>query len=282
MRLLFVSVLRVASKIDRWQRYLIASDLHSYCLDKRAWTIFLGVASDGCEGRAWDCVILNGDTCDFASLARFDRSGGGVMKRSELGDDFTLEEEILCIQTDIFRPLRKAAAKAPIIFRNGNHEQRWERVTTSKPEALMSLLKTMKKRNSFYLPDILELQKYGIQYDEKETMKLHDCYTLTHGWRTNKTCAEYYLQRFGSGTSGHTHKASVAQKVLQGKLETWMESGCLCRIKDVSYLQYGAHPDWTQGYLTVVIDTKYKRAYPQFHAIDDAYRSRFNAIVYGS
>ncbi len=265
----------------RWNRSLVVSDIHGCHVEKRAWKVFLDVCSDGCEGRPWDAVYLNGDTCDMSQLAKFDKKGGGMISKNNEDDDITLEEEIFYIKTSIFTPLRKALGeKTKIVFRLGNHDFRFKTVSETKPEALMTLLKTMRKHKSLYLEDILELDAYGIEYDDKDMRTLFDCYTITHGWKTNKTCAEWYLTRLGSGTSGHTHKATVAARVMKGRSEFWHESGCMCKIMNVPYLPYGTLPEWTQGFVSVVIDTESKRPFPQFHLIDDQFKCRFNNIVY--
>jgi predicted phosphodiesterase len=225
-----------------WKRVLIASDLHGCYLDKRAYSVFLQVAASF----EWDLCILNGDVLDFSQLSSHDKKIGGFQR--EFADEFTLEEEIAFTKEEIFKPLRKALDKSKILMRLGNHETRYLSIAESNSQALVNLLKTMKKNKSLYLEDVLSLDKFGIDlsYNGEDTF---GSFTVIHGVKTSKGAAKANLMTYGSGTSGHTHRMNAYTENMRGKISGWWESGCLRKVKNVEYLPLGARPDWSQGYL---------------------------------
>ena len=233
-----------------FERVLILSDLHGPFLDSRCWKIVLNVIGD------WkpDTIILNGDVADFSQISRHDRKIR--FKGGEYDVPWDLYEEIMFIRHQILDPLRKAAGKAKIIFRKGNHEQRWDDIAASNPGALEEMLVTARRLQSFELPDILQFKKFVITYDPKPIMLLHDLFTVIHGVKTSKMAPRDNLRLFGSGTSGHTHRLGVWTDVMHGKLQGWFESGCLRNIDDVEYLPFGSAPDWGNGFLTLYINKK--------------------------
>jgi len=225
---------------------LIASDLHGCYLDKKAYSVFLQVASSF----PWDLCILNGDVLDFSQLSSHDKKLGGFSR--EFSDDFSLEEEIHFTKAEIFKPLRKALDKTKILMRLGNHETRYLSIAESNTQALVNLLKTMKKNKSLYLEDVLGLDKFGIElsYRGEDTF---GSFTVIHGVKTSKGAAKANLLTYGSGTSGHTHRMNAYTENMRGKVSGWWESGCLRKVKDVEYLPLGARPDWSQGFLELTL-----------------------------
>lgn len=233
---------------DGFQKIIILSDLHGPFLDKRCWKIVLDVIADF----APSTVILNGDVADFSQISKHDRKirfiGG------EYDVPWGLYEEIMMIRGEILGPLRKAAGKAKIIFRKGNHEQRWDDIVATNPGALQEMLVTARRLRSFEIPDILQFEKYGITYDPKPYMRLYDMFTIMHGTRTSRNAAMQNLQQFGSGTSGHTHKMTIATASSFGQPSWWIESGCLRRTDNVEYAAWGTKTEWLNGFLSLYIN----------------------------
>lgn len=237
-------------------------------MDKRAFRIALAAASE----RPWSWVVLNGDTCDFSQLGKFDRRISAYQRQFE--EEITLDEEILTIKTEILKPLRKAVGpKTRILFRLGNHETRWLSTMESNPRVLAELYKAARKYNSFHLEDVLALDAFKIEMSYNERDVLGGCFTLTHGHKTNKTVIRDYLHAYGSGSSGHKHTMDIWRRYHRGKLETWTESGCLCKIRKVPYLPFGNEPEWVQGMVSVVIKDGFPHA--EAHVINDKYECRF-------
>jgi len=70
-------------------------------------------------------------------------------------------------------------------------------------------------------------------------------FTVIHGVKASQGVAKQNLIRYGSGTSGHSHRMNSFCQVMHGKLQGWFESGCLRTVKDVEYLPMGDRPDWS-------------------------------------
>lgn len=229
---------------SEFQKILVASDLHGCYLDKRAYRVFLAVAAS----TKWDLVVLNGDVADFSQISSHEakiRSNG-----HEFFDVPTLEEELEFIKQEIFAPLRKAVGpKTRILMRKGNHEDRWDNISETNATALSELLKTFRRNKSLYLADVLCLDKYKIELSEKAEDTFGGCFTFIHGDSLSKTAAKNNLMRYGSGTSGHTHKMTMFTDVVYGKRHGWWESGCLRTTKNVEYLPFGKRTDWSHGFL---------------------------------
>jgi hypothetical protein len=234
--------------MGNWQRILIGSDLHGPYLDRQAYRCFLAVASE----YPWDRAILNGDTCDFTQLSSHAKKVGAFQR--DFVDDVSLPEELHIIRGEIFAPLRKAIGKTPITMRLGNHETRWLSVAENNPTALAELVKSMRRCKSLYLEDALELDKYGIKLSYNAVDVLYRTFTVIHGVKTSPTAAKQNLLRYGSGTSGHTHRMNSWTQVMHGKNQGWFESGCLRTVKNIEYLPMGDRPDWSQGFLTLTIN----------------------------
>lgn len=253
-------------------RILVVSDLHACHLDQKAWEVVLGVASS----RPWTHLVFNGDTCDFAQLGKFDKRISAYQR--EFADDITLDEEILFVKTAILKRARKAVGpKTKILFRLGNHSTRWLSTMESNPRVLAELYKAARKHGSFHLEDVLSLDSMGIRisYNERDVI---GGFTFTHGHKTNKTCIRDYLHAYGSGTSGHRHTMDVFRKYHRGRLETWIESGCLCKLRKIPYLPFGNEPEWINGFVSVAVENGFP--HPEGHVINDNYECRFDGELF--
>lgn len=231
-----------------WLDYLIGSDMHGHFVDTKAWGVFLRVAKEG----NFDQIILNGDVADFSQISKHDKNIGGYTR--EFQDEVKLVEEIHFIQTQLLAPLRKAAGKTPITMRLGNHETRWLKMAESNGTGLAELLKTMKKLNSLHLEEVLALDKFGIRLSYRAIDTLHGTFNVIHGVKSSQGVAKANLLKYGSGTSGHSHRANSFTQVMGGKLQGWWESGCLRTKEEVEYLPLGDKPDWAHCFLTLKIN----------------------------
>lgn len=198
---------------------------------------------------------LNGDVFDFAQISthpnRLDLLGPNY--DPEIG----LEEEIFIVQSEIFHPLRKAVGpNTRIVMRLGNHEARYFNAAEKNPGALEKMLKVMRKRNFVLLEDVAQFKKWGIELSKKPVDIIADSFTLIHGVKSSKGVAKQNLMRYGSGTSGHSHRMGSYTEVMHGKVQGWWESGCMRTIDHIEYLPFGDKPDWSNGYLELTINNR--------------------------
>jgi hypothetical protein len=229
-------------------RVLIGSDPHGSQREPEAWDCFLNVAGD----KPYDLVILNGDWADFSQLSGHDKSLGNW--EDENAEDISLDEELDIVEHEILAPLRKALGKkTKIMLRLGNHETRFLKVVKSNPDAILELMKTMRKRKTTDLAELLHLSRYDMELSKRPEEDLFG-FTVIHGVKTGPNVARANLKRYGSGTSGHSHRINCHTEIMHGKLQGWWESGCLCKTKNIPYLPLGDRPDWANGYLTLTVD----------------------------
>lgn len=261
-------------KRDDFLRVLVASDLHGCYLDRKAFDVFLGVATE----RPWDLCVLNGDVLDFSQLMSHERKVGAYQR--EFMEDISLDEEIFITQSELFHPLRKALKDTKIMMRLGNHETRYLSVVESNSKALSELLRSYKRTRSVHLEDALNLQKYKIDLSYNP-VDIIGGFTFVHGVKTSKNVAKANLMAYGSGTSGHSHRLGCYTEVQKGKVAGWWESGCLRTTKNVEYLPFGAVTDWSQGYLEVHISKKTGHFFCIPHFIID-YQTIHDGVLYAA
>lgn len=258
--------------MGKWVDVLIGSDTHGHYLDLPSYRCFLGVASEF----AWDRCILNGDVADFSQLSSHVRKVGAFQR--EFVDDVSLPEELHFIRSHILAPLRKALDKTPIMMRLGNHDSRWLSIAENNPTALAELVKSMRKAKSLYLEDALDLDRYRIQLSYNAIDVLYGTFTVIHGVKCSPGVAKANLLRYGSGTSGHSHRMNCWTQVMHGKLQGWWESGCLRKTTNVEYLPMGDKPDWANGYLTLKINKETGEFFCTPHFIING-KTEFNGQV---
>ncbi len=214
---------------------------------------------------------------DFTQLSSHDKKVGAYQR--EFVDDVSLDQEIFIIKHDILAPLRKALGKTPILYQLGNHDVRWLTIAENNPGALVRKLKASHKAKSLYLEDVLDLDRYGVQLSYNAVDVLYGTFTLIHGVKTSAGVAKANLPRYGSGTSGHSHRMNCFTQVMQGRLQGWWESGCLRTTSNVEYLPMGDRPDWATGFLTLTINKNTGHFFCKPHFIIDR-KCEFNGVIY--
>lgn len=261
-----------------WERILIFSDVHSVFVDSKAWKVFLQVATE----HKWDQVISNGDLLDCVGIS--EHANKLALHSPEVIDDFPFGYEIDFTRTQLLEPLRKAMGpKAKLMLRLGNHEWRFLRPNRANAKALSEILDTCVRRGQTTLEGLLKLHKPNINatlsYNAMDT--LFGSFTLIHGVKTGPGAAKANLMRYGSGCSGHDHRANSHTQIIQGKLQGWWTSGCLRKTKNIEYLPHGDLADWAQAFLTLTINRKNGHFFCTPHFIIDG-RCEFNGTIYSA
>lgn len=244
-------------------------------LDRKAWKVFLQV----CEAYQPDRVIGNGDILDCSSIS--DHVKKVEMYWPELLQDYSFDYELDFTFDEILKPLRKAVPKAKIELRLGNHEMRFLRPNRASAAALGEIHETCVKRKATQLEDLLKLDKIGATLSYKAIDNLYGTFTLIHGVKTNAGAAKANLLRYGSGTSGHSHRGNVAGQKMRGVQCSWWESCCLRTIENVEYLPHGDSPDWVQGFLSLTIKKSSGKFFCKQHLIING-ECEFGGKVYSA
>lgn len=263
---------------SEWERLLIFSDTHSVFLDRKAWSVFLQVVEDYQPDR----VIGNGDILDCVGISEHASKMNHV--NPEVITDYPFEYELDFTIAEILKPLRKAMGpKARLDLRLGNHELRLLKPNKANAKAVADILDTMVKRGATKLEDLLKLDspsiKAHLSYHGVDV--LYGTFTLIHGVKTGPGAPKANLLRYGSGCSGHDHRANSFTQVMSGTLQGWWTSGCLRKVRDIEYLPHGDQPDWATAFLSLTINKKTGHFFCKTHLIIKN-QCEFNGKLYSA
>lgn len=265
-----------------WENILIFSDTHSVFLDRKAWKVFLQVVEDRRAAGKLDRVIGNGDIIDCVGIS--EHASKINMLNPGVVDDYPFGYELDMTRVEILEPLRKAMGpKAKLELRLGNHEMRFLRPNRANAKALGDILDTCARRGETRLERLMKLHRPNIDatlsYNGVDV--LYNTFTLIHGVKTSPTAAKQNLGKYGSGTSGHTHRANSYTQLMQGKLQGWWESGTMRTIKNIEYLVHGDQPDWANAFLSLTINRKTGTFFCKTHFIVGG-KCEFDGRIYSA
>lgn len=228
----FAPVTLPTKKGDRW---LILSDIHLPYHDEAAIKHAVKFAADwGVNG-----VILNGDTLDCYQLSSFSRDP----RARDFAGELDLAREFLDLLAEQF-------PKAKIYWKDGNHEERFQRYLLTKAPELLNI-------EWVGLKKFLELEERGVEYiDNKRIIRLGKL-TVIHGH-------EYSTPRIGPANParwlftkakeisicGHYHQTSEHNEpTISDKLIACWSTGCLCDL----HPKYMPLNNWNHGFAVVEI-----------------------------
>lgn len=222
-----------ALQIDTPERALILSDIHIPWHSAEA----LEVALDYGERRKPTLIILNGDIADHYAISRF---ATDPSKR-----DFP--EEVASV-IYFLRGLRQRFKRARIIYKLGNHEERWQAYMRMKCSELLGI-------KAFNWDEIFELKKYQIELvEQKRPIRLGPL-NVIHGHEYRFAIAGpvnpargFYLKAKTHVLGGHLHHTSQhSEKNLEGKVVSAWSTGCLCEL----HPEYAPLNNWSHGFAFV-------------------------------
>jgi predicted phosphodiesterase len=225
-----------AVQIDTAERALILSDVHIPWHSVEA----LSVALDYGEKRKPTLIILNGDIADHYAISRF---ATDPSKR-----DFP--EEVASV-VYFLKGLRERFPKARIVYKLGNHEERWQAYMRMKCAELLGL-------KAFDWDEIFELAKYKVELvEQKRPIRLGKL-NVIHGHEYRFAIAGpvnpargFYMKAKTHVLGGHLHHTSQhSEKNLEGKVVSAWSTGCLCDV----HPEYAPLNNWSQGFAFVTTD----------------------------
>jgi predicted phosphodiesterase len=187
-----------------------------------------------------DALLINGDLCDFYSISRW------MKKPSQR--NFSAELKA-CRQA--IEWLRAQFPEIPIIFKYGNHEERWDQwIFQHAPE--------ISEEGEMSLHTWLRLEKHGIDWvaDQRPVMlgKLPVC----HGHELPKGLAApvnvargAFLRTLSTVLVSHSHRTSghAETDLWHDEIFCW-SIGCLCDMNP----EYARVNKWNHGFATVRVD----------------------------
>jgi predicted phosphodiesterase len=217
-------------------KVLIISDLHIPYQDNEAITTALKF---GLEKQV-NCILINGDLMDFHNHSRFERDP----KARNTLQEFEATRQFLT-------SLRKAFPKAKIVFKIGNHDERWEKWMYIKAPELFDM-------TEFRLEVLLKLGELGIDIvKDKRIVKigklniLHG-HELQGGGGVNPARATF-LKTIDNVLIGHCHRSSQhTEPTMSGDVIVTTSIGCLCGM----YPDFARINKWNHGFGYVEHDIK--------------------------
>jgi len=210
-------------------RTLIGQDFHIPYNDVATCSLFEKFIRD----EKPDQIILPGDIIDLYSISSFDKDPS----RAD-----TLQKDINHAK-DFLKRIRRVAGDVPIIYTEGNHEDRLRRYLWKKAPELASL-------THLTIPRLLDLADLDIGYTT-DGVWVGDLFVY-HGSIVRKDAGyaakAEYLKNGCSGISGHGHRDGKYSVRHRGGQYCWWENFCLCLL-DPEYIKGVAN--WSQGWSLV-------------------------------
>lgn len=196
-------------------RVLIISDLHFPYQDNRAITAALNY---GKEKNA-NAILINGDLIDFATISRHERD----WRQRSVKEEFDATRTFLV-------SLRKNFPKARIIYKFGNHDERWEKYLYAKAPEIFDM-------EEFELENIMRLNELKIEVvKDKRPIKIGKLFVFhghefTGGAGGVNPARSTFLKANSSVIVGHYHRTSQHTDItLSQDVISVNSTGCLCEL----------------------------------------------------
>jgi predicted phosphodiesterase len=212
---------------------LVLSDVHLPHHSKEALT---AAFKDGDKLNP-DCVLLNGDILDFGGISRFARDPRGP----SVSDELKMCEQFLS-------HVRGRYPKARIVWKLGNHEERWEKMLWAKAPEILDIAE-------FAWHKLAGVSENGVEVvGEQRPIMLGKLWVL-HGHELPKGMTSpvnpargAFLRTLTSVLHGHGHRTSEhTERTMDGRIITCRTTGCLCTLTP----DYSRVSKWDQGFATV-------------------------------
>lgn len=195
-------------------RTLIISDLHFPYQDNEAIELALNYGLE----KDVNCILLNGDVIDFATVSRFDKDW-----RSR-----SLKEEFDAVRM-FFKSLREHFPKAKIVYKLGNHDERFAKYLFAKAPEIFDC-------TEFQLEILLHLGEFKIDMvKDKKPISIGKLNVL-HGHElvgqggVNPSRATF-TKTLDNTLVGHYHRTSeTTETTFGGNIINVKSMGCLCGL----------------------------------------------------
>ena len=217
-------------------KVLIISDLHFPYQDNKA----IKAAIDYGKEQKVNCILINGDLIDFATISRHEKD----WRHRNVSHEF---ESVRLFLTE----LRRHFPKAKIVFKEGNHDERWEKWLFLKapeifddPEFKLSSRLRLGELNIDIVQD-----KLPIKIGKLTVLHGHE---LQGGGGVNPARATF-LKTLNSVLIGHVHKTSMHSEArMDGEIINVQSAGCLCGM----FPMFSRVNKWNLGFVYVEHEIK--------------------------
>lgn len=198
------------------QRWLILADLHLPYHDKASLQAAVMHAEGNCDG-----VLLLGDVADFYGISSFQRDPRRRDLKGEIAMVLRFWDTLLALKP-----------KA-IVYKGGNHEQRYERYCIQRAPELWPVI-----AKKLTLPVLLDLPQRGITWVRPQDPIRHHQLVILHGHEWGNRFSSpvnpargAFLKAHECVIQGHEHRSSnhAETTVLGTTIRTW-SVGCCCDL----------------------------------------------------
>jgi hypothetical protein len=208
------------------QKILSISDIHFPFHDPVA----LECALEKGYSKGIDSILINGDLIDFYRISRWTKTMKGRSIEGELRGTYQLLETI-----------RKIWPDAPITWKLGNHEERWElhlaQVSPALWETKLSQIDHIFKNPGMFHEDEDKEYDLGIKWVKMQPMKVGHLWII-HGHEVGRgifspvnQARGLFLRTLNCTLAGHGHQTSNhSNKTIDDTVIACWSQGCLCDL----------------------------------------------------
>lgn len=200
----------------------------------------LTAALDYAKKEKPDCILLNGDIIDAFQLSRFVKDP----KKRHFAEELNMFREF-------FHILKKTFPNAKIVFKLGNHEERYEHFLWTKAKELEGV-------DEFKFENIIKARAEGIDVVGEKRIIQAAGLNIIHGHEFStgffspvNVARGLYLRGKTSAMQGHNHQSSEhTESDMNGKITTTWSVGCLAELHPA----YAPINKWNHGFAIVETD----------------------------
>jgi hypothetical protein len=219
--------------VVREERIAAQSDIHFPFYDKEA----LNASVRYLKKWGIDCLLLNGDITDCYQLSSYLRDPRQRSFKYEL--DLT---------RSYIQQLRKMFPKIRIIYKIGNHEERYEKLILQRVPEFIDL-------ELFSMESVLGLKDLGVEVVGNKRVIRVGKLNIIHGHELQRGIAApvnpargFYLKCKANVLGSHHHQTSEHfENDLNGQVVGAWSTGCLCDL----HPHYAPVNKWNSGFATI-------------------------------
>jgi predicted phosphodiesterase len=243
------------SLAEKWEPFHLGSGLKVLSLSDAHVPYHVGEAIESAvawaKRRKPDVVLLNGDWADFYRASRWDQDP----RHARLNEELRIVVESL-------EWLRKRFPKARIVYKLGNHEERWEKFIWQRAPEIYDVAQC-------FIESLLEFDRLGIEKVEDQRPIMAGMLPIFHGHELPKGLTSpvnqargAFLRTNASTLTAHGHSSSMQPHPTWDKKEAFSWSqGCLCEMHP-RYARINKW-DWSFAWIDVAKDGQYDVTIPR-------------------
>lgn len=189
-----------------------------------------------------DCILINGDLFDFYQVSRFDRDP----TKPKVSDELEAGRQL-------FAHLRSRFKKSRLVFKWGNHDERWDKYLQASAPLLFDIADV---RDAWHGP--AGIREFGVELVKDQRPVMLGKLRVLHGHEKGRGISSpvnqargAFLRLLSSALEGHGHRQSEhTERTADGQTIACWSTGCLCGM----YPEYARINRWSQGFATVEVE----------------------------